>query len=55
MTKKSKKELAKQVNRGEGVPRDYKQAVKLYTKAAEQGLPEAQDSLKAMYENGLVN
>lgn len=32
--------------KGDGVPQDYKQAVYWYSKAAEQGLAEAQESLK---------
>ena len=37
---------------GQGVPQDYKQAVKWYTKAAEQGDANAQYSLGYMYANG---
>ena len=37
---------------GEGVPQDYKDAVKWCRKAAEQGLAEAQSNLGTMYANG---
>jgi len=32
-------------DRGQGVPKDYKEAVKWYRLAAEQGVPKAQFSL----------
>lgn len=35
--------------KGQGVPQDYKEAVRWYTKAAEQGYVEAQSSLGSMY------
>lgn len=38
---------------GTGVPQDYDQAVKWYTKSAEQGHPTAQYNLGVMYENGI--
>ena len=37
---------------GQGVPQDYKEAVRWYTKAAEQGDAEAQTNLGWMYRNG---
>jgi len=37
---------------GEGVIQDYKQAVKWYRKAAEQGDATAQYNLGVMYDNG---
>lgn len=37
---------------GEGVPQDYAQAAKWYTKAAEQGYSKAQFNLGVMYEAG---
>ena len=37
---------------GRGVPQDYKQAVKWYTKAAEQGNAKAQYNLGVMYAKG---
>ena len=37
---------------GEGVPQDYKAAVKWYSLAAEQGLDKAQSNLGVMYNNG---
>ena len=37
---------------GEGVPKDYKQAIYWYTKAAEQGDDEAQFNLGLMYYEG---
>ena len=37
---------------GEGVPQDYKEAVKWYRKAAEQGYAKAQHNLGLMYDNG---
>ena len=37
---------------GEGVPQDYKEAVKWWTKSAEQGNADAQNALGAMYDNG---
>ena len=40
------------VRQGEGVPQDYKEAVKWYTKAAEQGDVDAQYNLGLMYYNG---
>ena len=38
--------------RGDGVFRDYNEAVKWYRKSAEQGLPQAQYNLGLMYEKG---
>ena len=37
---------------GQGVPQDYKTAVKWYRLAAEQGNARAQYNLGAMYDNG---
>jgi predicted aspartyl protease len=37
---------------GEGVARNYNQAIYWYTKAAEQGNVDAQNNLSAMYDNG---
>ena len=37
---------------GNGLPQDYKEAVKWYTKAAEQGYADAQFNLALMYDNG---
>ena len=37
---------------GQGVPQDYKEAVKWYTLAAEQGHASAQTNLGLMYVNG---
>ena len=37
---------------GQGVPQDYKEAVKWYRKVAEQGYAEAQYNLGVMYDNG---
>jgi hypothetical protein len=37
---------------GQGVPQDYKEAVRLYRLSAEQGLAEAQSNLGVMYEDG---
>jgi TPR repeat protein len=37
---------------GQGVPQDYKQAMKWYTKAAEQGNAHAQYNIGLMYHNG---
>ena len=37
---------------GEGVPQDYKEAVKWYRLAAEQGHAKAQYNLGLMYDNG---
>ena len=37
---------------GKGVPQDYKQAFKWYTKAAEQGFSGAQNNLAVMYYEG---
>lgn len=39
--------------RGEGVPRDYKKALKLYTMAAEKGNPYAQTNLGFFYDAGI--
>jgi uncharacterized protein len=39
-------------NNGEGVPQDYKSAVKWYTLAAEQGDADAQTNLGVMYHKG---
>jgi hypothetical protein len=39
-------------NNGEGVPQDYKEAVRWFRKAAEQGYAEAQDMLGLMYYMG---
>ncbi len=44
--------LALRYNNGQGVKQDYKEAVKWYRKAAEQGHAEAQYKLGFMYENG---
>jgi len=40
-------------NEGLGVPQDYKEAVRLYRLAAEQGHAEAQYNLGQMYRQGL--
>jgi hypothetical protein len=37
---------------GRGVPQDYEQAAKWYTKAAEQGVAKAQYNLGVMYSKG---
>tara|TARA_B100001971_G_C17841515_1_gene358830 strand:- start:16 stop:264 length:249 start_codon:yes stop_codon:yes gene_type:complete len=37
---------------GQGVPQDYKAAVRWYTKAAEQGDENAQVNLGLMYDDG---
>jgi hypothetical protein len=37
---------------GDGVPKNKAEAVKLYTKAADQGLPQAQFDLGVAYYNG---
>ena len=39
--------------RGNGVTRDYAEALKWYRKAAEQGVAEAQNNLGLMYEKGM--
>jgi len=44
--------LALMYANGEGVPQDYKAAVKWYTLAAEQGLAQAQYNLAWMYDHG---
>ena len=38
--------------KGNGVPQDYKEAVKWYTKSAEQGFADAQCNLASCYEKG---
>ena len=38
--------------KGNGVPQDYKEAVKWYTKSADQGYANAQYNLGVCYENG---
>ena len=38
---------------GQGVPQDYKEAVRLYRLSAEQGDAKAQNNLALMYEDGL--
>ena len=38
--------------RGDGAPQDYKEAVKWYRLAAEQGDANAQYNLGVMYDNG---
>ena len=38
--------------KGDGVPQDYKTAVKWYTLAAEQGVASAQTNLGWMYDKG---
>ncbi len=45
--------LASNYHHGEGVPRDYEEAARLYRIAAEQGSAEAQRALGDMYERGL--
>ena len=37
---------------GQGVPQDYEQAFKWYTKAAEQGYAQAQNNLGVCYQGG---
>ena len=44
--------LGRMYARGEGVPQDYKEAVKWYRLSAEQGLASAQIQLGEMYTNG---
>jgi len=38
--------------RGEGVPKDYAQAVKWFRKAADQGMPESQYMMGVIYDRG---
>ena len=38
--------------KGNGVPQDYKEAVKWYTKSANQGVADAQCNLASCYEKG---
>jgi TPR repeat protein len=38
--------------KGNGVPQDYKEAVKWYTKSAEQGFADAQCNLASCYHKG---
>jgi TPR repeat protein len=38
--------------KGNGVPQDYKEAVKWYTKSAEQGFADAQCNLASCYQKG---
>jgi len=40
--------------KGQGVPQDYKEAVRLYRLAADQGHTEAQVELRLMYSEELV-
>jgi hypothetical protein len=40
-------------SKGQGVPQDYKEAVKWYRLSAEQGVAQAQYKLGWMYSNGL--
>ena len=42
----------KEYDNGEGLEQDFKEAVKRYQKAADQGDAEAQMNLGGMYENG---
>lgn len=44
--------LGEMYDLGEGVPRDYKEAVKWYRLSAEQGNPAARFALAEMYKNG---
>lgn len=44
--------LGEMYDLGEGVPQDYKEAVKWYRLAAEQGNPAARFALAEMYKNG---
>jgi TPR repeat protein len=44
--------LSVMYDKGQGVPQDYKTAVKWYTLAAEQGYASAQYNLGVMYDNG---
>ena len=44
--------LGEMYENGEGVEKDYREAVKWYTKAAQQGLASAQNNLGGMYRNG---
>jgi len=44
--------LGVRYDKGNGVPQDYKKAVKWYTKSAEQGLADAQGNLGLMYAQG---
>jgi len=45
-------DLGEMYRKGEGVPQDYKAAVKWYSLAAEQGNVKAQSNLGATYANG---
>ena len=45
-------ELGEMYSEGNGVPQNYKEAVKWYTKAAEQGNAPPQAMLGVMYDNG---
>ena len=40
-------------DKGQGVPQDYKEAIRLYRLSAEQGNNDAQYNLGQMYSNGL--
>jgi len=39
-------------DKGQGVPQDYKEAVRLYRLSAEQGIAQAQYNLGLMYDKG---
>jgi hypothetical protein len=41
-------ELGQMYENGEGVPKDINQAITLYKKADDQGLPDASDALKRL-------
>ena len=49
---KAQYDLALMYDKGQGVPQDYQQAVRWYTKAAEAGNMKAQHNLALMYDNG---
>ena len=50
---KAQNNLGVMYRHGEGVPQDDKEAVKWYTKAAEQGEAKAQNNLGVMYRHGV--
>ena len=49
---KAQYNLGVMYERGDGVPQDHKEAVRLYRLAAEQGNAKAQFNLRFMYRNG---
>jgi TPR repeat protein len=49
---RAQNDLARRYHLGEGVPKDFAEALKWYRLSAEQGEPSAQNSIGVCYERG---